>query len=244
MSFSYPPGSRPGRQNAGRRATASSPTLEDYNAIVQAYKELKSAAESQVKLLNEASEALAVRDDALHRQGEDLQQTRAEAEFMKAALQQAQREMDEKKQGAGQEDWQERYLRLQAEMENLRRRIEQRAAMDTGEARRTILRDMLPLADHLEMALQHGAALEGETARNFVGSIEATVRAFNETLRRYGVVPIDVQGALFNPQLHEAVGQVPTGDIAPGHIAHVVQRGYMDGDHLLRPARVLVRGQA
>ena len=150
-------------------------------------------------------------------------------------------------QAAGADNWQERYLRLQAEMENLRRRLEQRAANESAEARRAILRDMLPLADHLEMALQHGAKLEGAEAEGFVGSIESTRKAFLEALRRYGVTPIDAEGAEFDPTRHEAVGQIPLSNAPAGtqvdHVAHVVQRGYMEGDTLLRPARVLVAAE-
>lgn len=222
------------------------PTLDDYNHLVQAYNELKAGAEKQATLLEEAQEALQVRDEALKKQGEDLKQALAEVAFLKAVANQQQKE-NEKRKELSYEELQERYMRLQAEMENLRRRWEQRAASDTAEARRTILRDMLPLADHLEMALQHGAALEGDKAKSFVGNIEATLRAFIESLRRYGVEPIAADGAVFDPNLHEAVGQVPLANAPagtkPGDVAHVVQRGYMDGDTLLRPARVLVASE-
>lgn len=222
------------------------PTLDDYNRLVQAYNEMKSGAEAQARLLREAQEALGVRDDALKSQGEDLKQALAEVAFLKAVANQQQKE-SEKRKDLSFEELQDRYMRLQAEMENLRRRWEQRSASDTAEARRAILRDMLPLADHLEMALQHGAELEGEKAKNFVGNIEATQRAFLESLRRYGVEPMTAEGAEFDPNLHEAVGQVPLANAPagtkPGHVAHVVQRGYLEGDNLLRPARVLVAGE-
>jgi molecular chaperone GrpE len=222
------------------------PTLDDYNRLVQAYNELKSGAETQARLLREAQEALGVRDEALKRQGEDLKQTMAEVAFLKAVANQQQKESEKRKE-LSVEELQDRYMRLQAEMENLRRRWEQRAASDTAEARRAILRDMLPLTDHLEMALQHGAELEGDKAKSFVANIEATQRAFLESLRRYGVEPMQAEGAEFDPNLHEAIGQVPLANapagIASGRVAHVVQRGYMEGESLLRPARVLVAGE-
>jgi molecular chaperone GrpE len=134
-------------------------------------------------------------------------------------------------------------MRLQAELDNLRRRWEQRFESETANARQEILRDMLPLADHLELALQHGAGSnEGdEQAQEYLRNINATYQAFLNTLKRYNVTPIEAQGQPFDPTLHEAVGQVSSGDVPSGHVAQVVQTGYMEGDKLLRPARVLVR---
>ncbi len=232
-----------------RRADADAPTIDDYNRLVQAYNELKSGAEKQQRLLQDAEEAIAIRDESLKKQGDELKQRMAEVAFLKAITAQQQREEDKKEAAsqAGAEDWQERYLRLQAEMENLRRRFEQRAANESAEARRTILRDMLPLADHLELALQHGEKLEGSEAKSFVGSIDSTYKAFLESLRRYGVTPIEAEGEEFDPNLHEAVGRIPLNNAPngtqPDHVAHVVQRGYMEGDALLRPARVLVAAE-
>jgi molecular chaperone GrpE len=130
-------------------------------------------------------------------------------------------------------------------LDNLRRRWEQRFETETGNARQDILRDMLPLADHLELALQHGNTVlehaEDEQANEYVRSISATLQAFLSTLKRYQVTPIEALGSKFDPTLHEAVGQIASGDVLSGHIAQVLQTGYMEGDKLLRPARVLVR---
>lgn len=274
MAYNYPGGRPPGRrpsrsigygQPVGRanfdlhgesfpveHANAGQvPTLADYDRLAQAYVELKEGAEKQQRLLEDAQQAIDIRDDLLKKQGEELKQRISEVAFLKAITAQRQRDEDNANakagKGANAEEWQERYLRLQAEMENLRRRFEQRAATESAEARRAILRDMLPLADHLELALQHGSALEGEAAKGFVGSIEATYRAFLETLRRYGVAPIEAEGTPFDPALHEAVGMIPLANAPAGtqaeHVAHVVQRGYLDGETLLRPARVLVAAE-
>ena len=136
--------------------------------------------------------------------------------------------------------WQERYMRLQAELENLRRRLEQRAATESADNRRRILADMLPLADHLDLALQHRPQTDDVQVANFIGNIEATRRAFLETLRRYGVERIEPLNELFDPNRHEAIGQAASTDIPADHVAQVVQAGYADGERVLRPARVLV----
>jgi molecular chaperone GrpE len=231
------------------------PTLDDYQALAQAYQALQAQAEQQKqelaakqhelgeksRELTETQRELAIKSEALQRQSADLKQFEAELVWAKAALQQQDRAEAQEERPDGL-TWRERYLRLQSELDSLRRRWEQRYALETAEARHNILRDMLPLADHLEMALHHAEGLEGEQAAEFVRNIAATRQAFLDTLKRYGVEPIDAQGQPFDPSLHEAVGQVHDQSAPAGAVAQVVQTGYREGDKLLRPARVLVNG--
>lgn len=246
-----------GRRRAMPGPQTPRPTLDDYQAVVKAYQELQAQTQQQAqelaqkqreladkeRQLADKGRELAIKDEALQRQGADLKQLEAELVWAKAALQQ----QDRAAQPAGQPEadgegitWRERYARLQADFDNLRRRWEQRFDLETAEARHAILRDMLPLADHLEMALRHGENLEGEQARDFLRNIEATYQAFLDTLRRYGVEPIAALGQPFDPTLHEAVGRIHTDAVPAGAVAEVVQTGYMERDKLLRPARVLV----
>jgi molecular chaperone GrpE len=209
------------------------PTLDDYVALQKAHEELQDAYERQGKEAAKLQQELQIKNEALHRQSADLKNLEAELVWARAAVQQQEQEQTEESQ----ENWAERYARLQAEVENLRKRWEQRFATDTAEARHRILLDMLPLADHLEMALRHAGA---EGADDFVASVEAIHRAFLDALKRYDVTPIDALGQPFDPALHEAVGQIRREDTPPGAVAEVVQTGYREGDRLLRPARVLV----
>lgn len=231
MSYMYGSRGRPARVPAQQ-----GPTLNDFETLVRAYRELQVQAQAQAKELAARTSEIVIKDEALKRQGDDLKQTQSELLWTKAALQQAQQEMD----GLDKEGWQERYARLQAEVEALRQRWEQRSNDEIAGARRAIVRDMLPLADHLELALKHRDAVQGEAGQNFVGSIESTLRAFLDTLRRYGVERQEADGQPFDPALHEAVGQIVADGVPPGHVAHVVQSGYMQGETLLRPARVIV----
>lgn len=214
------------------------PTLADFEALAKAYQELKVRFDEQGKALQSTKTELEIRHEALHRQSEDFKKLEAELLFTRAALEETQKQVEE----AGDASWQEKYTRLQAEVENLRKRWEQRFAVDSAEFRRRVLGDMLPLADHLDLALAHAPAGEDGPLKNFIGSIEATRRAFLETLRRYGVERIDPLGEPFDPNRHEAIGHAPAADIPPEHVAQVVQAGYMEGERLLRPARVLVSG--
>lgn len=195
---------------------------------------------SQTDTLAELRRELEIKNEALRRQSADVKQMEAELVWARAALQQQDKE-EQSKDSPEEMSWRERYLKLQAELDSLRRRWEQRFETETANARQEILRDMLPLADHLEMALDHMSKMEGEQAQEYVRNLRATQQAFLSTLKRYNVTPIEAQGQPFDPNLHEAVGRVQADDVSSGHVAHVTQTGYMEGDKLLRPARVLVR---
>ncbi len=200
-------------------------------------KQLHSDVERLSKELHHKTQEIGIKTEALRTQSEHQKQLETELVFLRAALE------DEQAKAAtsGEEaTWQERYMRLQAELENLRRRLEQRATTETADNRRRILADMLPLADHLDLALQHRPQTDDVQVANFIGNIDATRRAFLETLRRYGVERIEPMSELFDPNRHEAIGQTPSADVPADHVAQVVQAGYADGDRVLRPARVLV----
>ena len=252
-----------GRRGMPYRSNGSSGG-NDVQRLVQAYQQLQAKAEqlaqlaeaqqreleskkrelaTQMEILADVKRELGIKDEALRRQGEALKQTEAELVWAKAGLQQQERQ-EQQKNSTEEMSWRERYLRLQAELDSLRRRWEQRFETETVNARQEILRDMLPLADHLELAMQHVASLNGSEdaeASEYARSISATHQAFLNTLKRYQVTPIDAQNQAFDPNLHEAVGQVTEGEMPSGNVAQVVQTGYMEGDKLLRPARVLVR---
>lgn len=216
------------------------PTLADFDKLAHMYEEQKARLEEQSKALHNAKSELDITKDALHKQGDELKKLETELLFTRAALEEGQAKQEEASTAPAEQTWQEKYLRLQAEVENLRKRWEQRTAADTAEARRRILNDMLPLADHLDLAMQHAPEGEDALLKSFIGNIDVTRRAFLETLRRYGVERIDPQGELFDPNRHEAIGHAPVPGVAADHVAQVVQAGYVEGDRVIRPARVLV----
>jgi molecular chaperone GrpE len=217
------------------------PTLEDYHQLVNAHQELQNKQE-------ETAKQLAASQEALRQQTKTAIDLNEELRSAKEALSAAQAQVkelsarDEEVEG----EWQERYLRLQAETENYRRRLEGRIATEVAQQRNQILGDMLALADHLEMALQHldrpVEAQEPVTVdnRNLRQNLEATQRAFLETLRKYGVQPMQSLGAPFDPQFHEALGRIAHAEIPEDHVAAVVRTGYLVDEQLLRPARVMV----
>ncbi len=261
----------------------SLPTLEDYEKLVLAYQDLQSRYEVQnrqiqelTKQYREKEQEVQIRDDVLKRQSEDIKKIDSELMWTKAALQQAESTLQEQAEAnkastskettsksateeAEIDGWQERYQQLQQEIDSLRKRWEQRYNQSVTEARNQILLDMLPLADHLDLALEHAQSLapgadredrdqaderKNSVVQNFVESIESTRRAFLESLRRYGVERMDVLGQPFDPNRHEAIGHVAMADVPANHVAQVVQAGYVDDDNLLRAARVVVSAGA
>jgi molecular chaperone GrpE len=229
--------------------------MADYQQLVQAYQKLQGQAqqlqeqqqntqrqlEAQAAELKNTKSELQIKDEAFKRQSADFKAMESELVWAKAAVQQLQEEVSAGDETSEEEEtWREKYARLQAEFENFRKRGEQRSEQRIAEAKYQILLDMLPLADHLDLAMDHTDALQDGAARDFLASIEATRRAFLDTLRRYGVDRIDPAGEAFDPVFHEAIGQMPDAKTPADHVAQVVQAGYREGERVIRPARVLV----
>jgi molecular chaperone GrpE len=137
------------------------------------------------------------------------------------------------------ENW-DRYLRAAAEMENVRKR----AVRDVEHARKYALenigRELLDVKDSLEMGI--AAADSADTASLLAGS-EATLKMLGGTLQRFGIAAIDPEGEPFDPELHEAMTMQPSGDVEPGTVLTVIQKGYILNGRLLRPARVIVAAE-
>jgi molecular chaperone GrpE len=128
----------------------------------------------------------------------------------------------------------EQLARAQADYENAKKRLEKRFAHQFEQDMLAFLRDLLPVLDNLERAIQHNPAdtdAEG---------VKMTRQVFLSTLDKYGVKPTEVLGEPFDPELQEALGIVEDAEFPPGSVAAVEQPGYTYRDKLLRPARVLV----
>jgi molecular chaperone GrpE len=135
-------------------------------------------------------------------------------------------------------EWRDRALRLQAEMENFRKRQRRQAEARVAEERERLLRAFLQVDDDLERAL-NADVTDIEDLRQ---GIEVTRQTLRQILAQEGVELIDVQGQPFDTRWHEAVGSVShrMAGVAPDTVARVVQPGYRIGERLLRPARVIV----
>ncbi len=138
----------------------------------------------------------------------------------------------------------DRALRALAEAENVRKRLER----ERDEARQYSIarfaRDLLTVADNLARALQacppEARARADDSLKAVLDGVEATARELSAALARHGIKPIEAQGARFDPNLHQAIAEVPATAVEPGTVVTVVQPGYVIGDRLLRPAMVTV----
>ena len=132
---------------------------------------------------------------------------------------------------------QDRLLRMAAEFDNYRKRIDRERREQSEAAAESVLLDLLPIVDDLERALQAPATSDAEAYR---AGVELILRGMQDVLRRRGVTPIDTTDADFDPRVHQAVSQEPSEMHRPGQIIAEFRRGYMLGERLLRAAMVKV----
>ncbi len=136
----------------------------------------------------------------------------------------------------------DRFLRLAAEMDNLRRRTERELKDAKTYAVTGFARDMLAVSDNLRRALEalpdeaRAAADAGLSA--LVEGVEMTERGMLSTLERHGVRKIEAEGQKFDPNFHQAMFEIPNPDVPNNTVVQVVQAGYAIGDRVLRPAMV------
>ncbi|MBI1189043.1 MAG: nucleotide exchange factor GrpE [Alphaproteobacteria bacterium] len=133
-------------------------------------------------------------------------------------------------------------LRALAEVENTRRRGERQAQEAKAYAIDRFARDLLPVADTMARALgsvSPEVRAADEAVRNLFEGVELTERALIEAFTRHGLTPLGARGEKFDPNLHQAVAQIPS-DAPPGAIAEVMQVGYALNERTLRAAMVAV----
>lgn len=132
-------------------------------------------------------------------------------------------------------DWQAKALRLQADMENFRKRQLRRADEAIAAERERLLQRVLPLVDNLDRALSH----EGQNDADLRQGVELIYRELRRMLESEGVTRLETIGQHFDPNLHEAIASVPA-DVESETIVEELEAGYMLDGKLLRPARVVV----
>jgi molecular chaperone GrpE len=136
----------------------------------------------------------------------------------------------------------DKFLRLAAEMDNLRRRTEREVKDAKVYSTSAFARDMLSVSDNLRRALEAIPAEMRAAAESgfmtLVEGVEMTERAMLGALERHGVKKIEPTGQKFDPNFHQAMFEVPNPEIPANTVIQVVQDGYTIGDRVLRPAMV------
>jgi len=126
------------------------------------------------------------------------------------------------------------YLRKLAEFDNFRKRVEREREEIRLAGVEEMVRELLPVLDNFERALQHAEDDSGA----FREGVEMIAKQLWDTLERRGVQELNPVGKPFDPELHEAVQRVEDGQHPPGTVAWVMLKGYAMGDRLVRPAMV------
>lgn len=131
----------------------------------------------------------------------------------------------------------EKYLRLYAEFENYKKRVQKEKEELIKYGNEALLYELLSVLDNLEMALKHSGE---NVSEGLVKGVEMTLREFQRITEKFGLVPIDAVGKPFDPSLHHAMSQVERDDVDDKTVVEEFRRGYMYGDKVLRASLVAV----
>jgi molecular chaperone GrpE len=139
------------------------------------------------------------------------------------------------------DDARDKYLRLAADFENYKRRVRREREELYNYANENLIKELLETVDNLERALDHAQqSTEGGDSKTLLEGVELTHRSLMQALDKVGVQVVSPEGAEFDPNVHEAVRQVPSDEHPAGSVVEVLQKGYLLKDRLLRPALVVV----
>ncbi|MDD4915830.1 MAG: nucleotide exchange factor GrpE [Methylococcales bacterium] len=133
----------------------------------------------------------------------------------------------------------DRAIRVQAEMENLKKRVQKDLDDERKYGLTKIARELLSVVDSLELGLRAATGDSPEVVRLREGS-ELTIKQFEAVFSKFNIEAIDPTGQPFNPELHQAMAMQPSATVEPGMVITSYQKGYILNGRLLRPAMVVV----
>jgi len=129
-------------------------------------------------------------------------------------------------------------LRALADLDNWRKRSARDQAVAVGKAQADVVIEFLPVLDHLELALEH--VREDAPVDGMREGVAMVLRQFRTSLAKFGIQELDAAGRPFDPAFHEAMAQSPSEELPAGFVVKQWQKGFMLGDRLIRPCRVVV----
>ncbi len=132
----------------------------------------------------------------------------------------------------------ERLIRLQADFENFKKRTIRERNETYRRANEDIVEELLPVLDHMELALEAAARHDADKA--MVEGFRLVSEQLCAALGKFGLTPIDATDAEFDHNLHEAISHLPSPEVPENHVIAMTRRGYKLGDYLLRAAQVVV----
>lgn len=132
----------------------------------------------------------------------------------------------------------DQYVRTLADMDNLRKRTTREKEEIAKFANEGLLRDILPVIDNLERAVEHSD--KTDDSGGLLEGVRMTLTQFTQVLSRFGVEMVDAAGKPFDPAFHQAIGQLESADLPVNTVMVEMQKGYQLNERLLRPAFVLL----
>ncbi|MCB8889141.1 nucleotide exchange factor GrpE [Vreelandella malpeensis] len=132
-------------------------------------------------------------------------------------------------------------LRAAAEAQNVRRRAEAEADKARKFALEKFVKELLPVVDGLEKALE---SMQEDASEAHREGVSMTLKMQLDVLQKFGVESVEPHGEPFDPQVHEAMAMVPNPDLEPNTVMDVMQKGYLLNGRLVRPAMVVVSQKA
>jgi molecular chaperone GrpE len=171
----------------------------------------------------------AVVDNAEQTSAEPVGGSENEAENnadLQAALEEAEKKAND--------NW-DKYVRLQAEMDNQRRRMDKQVEDAHKYAAQKFVEALLPVVDSLEMGMQADGDLD-----SIRQGMDLTMKQFESVMEKFKIEPINPVGEVFNPELHQAMSMQPCEDQDDNTVSAVMQKGYTLSGRLIRPAMVMV----
>ncbi len=130
-------------------------------------------------------------------------------------------------------------LRGRAEMENFRKRMQRDSDQQLKFANVPIVRDLLDVIDNLNRALESARGDESN-AKALIEGVQMVSQQFTDVLAKHGCKAIDAVGTDFDPNIHQAIAQMPSPQFAAGKVAQQLALGFMLHDRVIRPAQVIV----
>ena len=135
-------------------------------------------------------------------------------------------------------EYKDRLLRLAAEMENLRKRLDKEKQEHVKFANENLIKQLLPVIDNLERSIEH--ARQSQSVEGLIEGVEMTLKGFIEVLEQFGCKIIEAEGETFDPMYHEAIQKQESEEVPENKVICQFQKGYIMNDRLLRPAKVVV----
>jgi len=205
------------------------------------------------KILKDALESFETREKGNDTENENIKLEEKESTISKkATLNEIGKEFGDqlgslmKKKDERLKEAHDRLLRVSADFDNFKKRINRDQEGVIHRAKEDFIRGLLPVLDSFDRTLSLQEELQGETTentpeiKNFLEGFQLIHRQMLSYLQEIEIVPIEALGKPFDPKYHEALSQQESKEFPPGHVCQEMQRGYLMKKHLLRPSQVVV----